>query len=70
MGDQNFLDQFISLYDNKTTINICSTGSPVRKKKPLQLRFPVIITILLVQASCLIILLTKCILSFVKIYGK
>lgn len=32
MGDQNFLDQFISLYDNKTTINICSTGSPVRKK--------------------------------------
>lgn len=31
MGDQNFLDQFISLYDNKTTINICSTGSPVRK---------------------------------------
>lgn len=32
MGDQNFLDQFISLYDNKTTINICSTGLPVRKK--------------------------------------
>ena len=32
MGDQNFLDQFISLYDNKTTINICSTGSPVHKK--------------------------------------
>lgn len=32
MGDQNFLDQFVSLYDNKTTINICSTGSPVRKK--------------------------------------
>lgn len=35
MGDQNFLDQFISLYDNKTTINICSTGSPVRKKKTI-----------------------------------